>query len=111
MVYGVIAQDGYYTMKNTNLDHYVKYKMNDPNLKNITGSKLLSKEEDTNLINGTKIIKLTYDDPNSVYKLALYLLQHNKDNYLMYYRADKTNLFDKYLPEFEQMIKTIKWIE
>ena len=38
MVYGVIAQDGYYTMKNTNLDHYVKYKMNDPNLKNITGS-------------------------------------------------------------------------
>ena len=38
MVYGVIAQDGYYTMKNTKLDHYVKYKMNDPNLKNITGS-------------------------------------------------------------------------
>jgi hypothetical protein len=30
----------------------------------------------------------------------------------MYYRADKTtNLFDKYLPEFELMIKTIKWIE
>ena len=111
MVYGLIAQDGYYTMKNTNLDHYVKYKMNDPNLKNITGSNLLSKEEDVNLINGTKVIKLTYDDPNSVYKLALYLFQHNKDNYVMYYKADKNNLFDKYLPEFEQMIKTIKWIE
>ena len=111
-VYGLIAQDGYYTMKNTNLDQYVKDKMNDPNLKNINGSKLLSKEEDTNnLINGTKIIKLTYDDPNSVYKLALYLLQYNKDNYVMVYRADKTtNLFDKYLPEFEKMIKTIKWI-
>ena len=113
MVYGMIAQDGYYTMKNTNLDQYVKYKMNDPNLKYINGSKLLSKEEDTNnLINETKVIKLTYDDPNSMSKLALYLFQHNKDNYVTYYRADKTpNLFDKYLPEFEQMIKTIKWIE
>jgi hypothetical protein len=35
-------------------------------------------------------------------------MQHNKDSYVAYYRADKTNLFDKYLPEFEQMIKTIK---
>ena len=39
-------------------------------------------------------------------------MQHDKDNYVAYYRADNTNnnLFDKYLPEFEQMIKTIKWI-
>ena len=87
MVYGLIAQDGYYKMKNTNLDHYVKYKMNDPNLNNITESKLVSKEEDTNLINGTKVIKLTYDDP-SVYKLVLYLMQHDKDNYVAYYKAD-----------------------
>ena len=109
LVYGVIAQDGYYTLKNAKLDHYVKYKMNNPNLVHINGSKLLSKE-DTNLINGTKILKLIYDDPNSVYKIALYFIQHNRDSYVAYYRADKTNLFDEYLPEFEQMIKTIKWI-
>ena len=110
MVYGLIAQDGFYTMKNSKLDHYIKYKMDNPNLNNITGSKLLSKEDFD--INGTKAIKLTYDNTDSIYKLALYLMQHNKENYLAYYRADKTNnLFDKYLPEFEQMIKTIKWIE
>ena len=109
-VYGVIAQDGYYTKKNTNLDQYVKYKMNKPDLVNITDSKLLSKEDFD--INGTKAIKLTYDNTDSMYKLALYLMQHNKENYLAYYRADKTtNLFDEYIPDFEQMIKTIKWVE
>ena len=111
MVYGVIAQDGYYTLKNAKLSHYVKYKMDNPNLENINGSKLLSKQDVTNLVHGTKIVKLIYDDPNSMYKLVLYLMQHNKDNYVAYYRADKINLFDKYLPEFEQMIKTIKWID
>ena len=35
MVYGMIATDPYYTMKNTGLDQYVKFKMNDPNLKYI----------------------------------------------------------------------------
>ena len=108
-VYGLIAQDGYYQMKNTKLDQYVKYKMNNPGLVNINGSKLLSKEDFD--INGTKAIKLTYDDPDSEYKLILYLMQHNKENFVAYYRADEVNLFDKYLPEFEQIIKTIKWIE
>ena len=109
-VSGMIAQDGYYTMKNTKLDQYVKYKMNKPDLVNITDSKLLSKEDFD--INGTKAIKLTYDNTDSMYKLALYLMQHNKENYLAYYRADKTtNLFDKYIPEFEQMIRSIKWVE
>jgi hypothetical protein len=32
LVYRVIAQDGYYTLKNAKLDHYVKYKTNNPNL-------------------------------------------------------------------------------
>ena len=81
-----------------------------PNLMNVNDSKLLSKW-DTTLVNGTKTVKLIFDDPNSVYKIALYLMQHNKDSYLAYHRADKTNLFDKYLPEFEQMIKTMKWID
>ena len=62
--------------------------------------------------NGTKAIKLTYDDdPNSKYKLALYLTQYNKENHLVYYRAITSDLFDKYLPEFEQIIKSIKWVE
>ncbi len=108
MVYGMIAQDGYYNVKNAGLEHYVNYKRVIPDLKYIEESKLLSTEEIN--INGTKTIKLTYYDPKSMYKIALYLLQHNKDNYVIYYRAD-TDLFNEYLPEFEQMIKTIKWIE
>jgi hypothetical protein len=70
----------------------------------------LSKENVT-IINGTKkAIKLTYDNPENQLKLVLYLLNHNKENYLMFFWA-KNNLFDKYLHEFDRMINTVKWVD
>ena len=107
-VYGMMAHDGYYTMKNTKLEHYVNFKKNQPNLKGIEESKLLSQQDFD--INGTKAVKLTYDNSNTQHKYVLYLTQHDKDKYVMYYYG-KYDLFDKYLPEFEKMIKTIKWLE
>jgi hypothetical protein len=109
IVYGMIAQDAYYTAKNAGLNHYVKSKMNDPMLKYIKESKLLSRENIT-VMNGTEAIKLSYDNPGNQLNLVLYLLNHNKENYLMFFWS-KINLFDKYLPEFEEILKTIKWIE
>jgi hypothetical protein len=78
-------------------------------LKGIGESKLLLEQQDFD-INGTKTVKLTYDNPDTQYKYALYLTGHEKDKYVGYYYA-KYDLFDKYLPDFERMLKTIKWIE
>ena len=53
---------------------------------------------------------MTYDNPDIQYKYVLYLTGHNKDKYVGYYYA-KYELFDKYLSESEEMVKTIKWVE
>jgi hypothetical protein len=81
----------------------------EPTLKYIKESKLLSKENIT-VMNGTEAVKLTYDNDSNQLKLVLYLFNYNKENYLMFFWS-KINLFDEYLPEFEEMLKTIKWIE
>ncbi|HJT84423.1 MAG TPA: hypothetical protein VJ697_08065 [Nitrososphaeraceae archaeon] len=108
-VYGMVAHDGYYTYKNTKLEHYVNYKKNDPNLKGISDSKLVSQQDfDINGTNNTT--KLTYDNPDTQHKYVLYLTGHDKEKYVGYYSA-KYDLFDKYLTQFEQMLQTIKWIE
>jgi hypothetical protein len=54
-------------------------------------------------------VKITYHNSDTQYKYALYLTSHDKDKYVGYYYA-KYDLFDKYLPEFEQMLQTIKWV-
>jgi hypothetical protein len=107
-VYGMFAHDGYYTYKNTKLEHYVDYKKNEPNLKGISESKLVSQQDFD--INGTKTTKLTYDNPDTKHKYVLYLTEHDKEKYVGYYSA-KYDFFDKYLPQFEQMLNTIRWIE
>jgi hypothetical protein len=107
-VYGMVAHDGYYTYKNTKLEHYVNYKKNDPNLKGISESKLISQQNfDINGTNNTT--KLTYDNPDTQHKYVIYLTGHDKEKYVGYYSA-KYDLFDKYLPQFEQMLQTIRWI-
>jgi hypothetical protein len=45
-VYGMFAHDGHYTYKNTKLEHYINYKKNEPHLKGIEESKLLSEQQD-----------------------------------------------------------------
>jgi len=112
IVYGMIAQDEHYTVKNAGFNHYVNYKMNDPTLKYVKDSKLLSKENNVTIIpDVTQAVKLTYDNTaDNQLKLVLYLFNHNKENYLAFFWS-KINLFDKYFPEFQEMIKTIKWID
>lgn len=84
IVYGMIAQDEYYILKNAGFNHYVKYKMNDPVLKYIKQSTLLSKEI-TTLPNVTEGVKLTYDNADNELKLVLYLFNHDKENYLAFF--------------------------
>jgi hypothetical protein len=50
------------------------------------------------------------DNPENQLKLVLYLLNHDKENYQMFFWS-KNNLFDKYFPEFDRMINTIKWVD
>ena len=77
-------------------------------LKSIEESKLLSEENIA--IKGTKAIKLTYDNSNNTLKLSLYLRRYNKENYLVFFLS-KIDYFDIYIPEFEQIRKTMKWVE
>ena len=110
MVYGMLAKDGKFMAKNVPFEQYVKFKMNDTELKYLDESKLLSKENVT-IINGTeKAVKLIYDNPENQLKLVLYLLNHNNENYLMFFWS-KNNLFNKYFPEFDRMINTVKWVD
>ena len=110
MVYGLITQDGHYAAKNVKLDQYVKDKVNDTELKYLNESKLLSRDNATIINATTNAVKLTYDNPDNKLKLVLYLLNHNKENYLMFFWA-KNNLFNKYSPEFDRMINTVKWLD
>jgi len=113
MVNVVIAQDGHYTMKNAGLNHYVKYKMNDPKLVYLENSTLLSKEN-TTILNGTEAVKLTYVNNtasiDNQHKSVLYLFNHNKESYFAFFWS-KINLFDEYLPEFQQILESIKWAD
>lgn len=116
-VYALIAQDEHFTMKNAQLKHYVNQKMINPNLKYIDHHRLLETEDiDMNMysLNSTnKVVKLTYDynwgDPSPDKRLiiVLYLMEYENKFYSMVY-STKPYLFDRYLADFEDMIKTFK---
>jgi len=104
-VLSAFRQDTTYDLKNSPLETYVKYRIdggsNDWNV--------------TSTYNGTidkeKAVKLTKDGigDQTNQKMAEYLVLHDKDPYLLTYSADKKH-FDKYLPEFETMVRSFKFV-
>jgi hypothetical protein len=92
-----------YPIYNAPFDVYVKYELDEQN-----AMKVMSKENVT--IDGEPAVKIYADgiDSLSGIKIVEYLVMHEKEPYVMSYVANVKD-YEKYLPQFEQMVKTFKF--
>lgn len=97
-------QDAYYGVKNTPLDIYVKYKLAEQNaMKVITQKDIILANETSIQIYAEGIGKF------EGFKFLEYFAFHNKDPYVIAYYASN-HVYEKYLPDFEKMVSSFKWI-
>jgi hypothetical protein len=101
----VFAKASDYSVKNAPLDLYVKYRMNeDDSLNLISHEDTIVGKEKAVRIDGSK------NDTSGNIKLLEYLLLHNNEPYVIRYIAG-VNEFERYLPEFELMVKSFTFRE
>ena len=101
----VFAKASDYSVKNAPLDLYVKYRMNeDDSLNLISRQDTIVGKETAVRIDGSK------NDTSGNIKLLEYLLLHNNEPYVLRYVAG-VNEFERYLPEFELMVKSFTFRE
>lgn len=104
-VLSVFRQDTTYDVKNAPLNAYVKNRIDD------LGSEYNISSTFNGTIGNEKAVKLTKigigEKIND--RVVEYLMLHNKEPYIITYSAD-TNHFDKYLPEFEQLVRSFKFV-
>jgi hypothetical protein len=96
-------QDSSYAIKNAPFDVYVRDKIEQQD-----GMKVTSKENGT--IDGQAAVRILGDGINSFsgIKFVQYFVTHDNKPYLLAYMANVKD-YEKYLPQFEQMIKTFKF--
>jgi len=93
-----------FPLKNSPLETYVKYQTDSfRDSWNVTSL-------DNGTISGQKAVKVSYNGINDLanQKRVEYLILNGEDAYSLYYVANVKD-FDKYLPEFEQMVKSFKF--
>jgi hypothetical protein len=96
----VFAEDSDYTVKNAPPDLYVKFRMNKDDSLNITSRQdtMVGKEK------AVRIEGIKNDTSGNIRQLE-YLIFHKKEPYIIRYIASM-NDFEKYLPDFELMVKS-----
>ena len=103
-VIAVFAQDTDYRIKNAPLESYVKYQIDNFGILNIT-----SQEYTT--VGNEKAIRLDANElanfGNNT-KGALYVVMHDEQPYAISFIGNEKN-YEKYLPEFEQMVKSLRF--
>jgi hypothetical protein len=101
----VFAKASDYSVKNAPLDLYVKYRMNEDDTLNLISRQdtIVGKEKAVR-IDGSK------NDTSENIKLLEYLLLHKNEPYVIRYIAG-VNEFERYLPEFELMLKSFTFRE
>jgi len=99
----VFAEDSDYTVKNAPPDLYVKFRMNKDDSLNVTSRQdtMVGKEKAVR-IEGSK------NDTSGSIRLLEYLIFHNNEPYIIRYIASM-NDFERYLPDFELMVKSFKF--
>ena len=104
--YSTFRQDTDYSNKNSTLEAYVKHRINSP----IRGVNLTS-QQDT-IVGNEKAVRVEGNGINKLMNLKYiaYLVLHDKDPYYLEYIANVKD-FQKYLPHFEQMVKTFKFVK
>ena len=104
--YSTFRQDTDYSNKNSTLEAYVKHRIN-----SLVRGVNLTSQQDTIVVNekavriegnGIKILKNL--------KYVAFLVLHDKDPYYLEYIANVKD-FQKYLSQFEQMVKTLKFVK
>jgi len=102
--YAIFFQDTDYP-KNAPLESYVKYRINNYGIQNITSQQYTT-------VGNEKSVRI-YANESAWYggaKIALYLVMHDKEPYVVLYVANAKN-YEKYLPEFEQMVKSFRFAD
>lgn len=99
------TKDRNFPIKNAGFDVYVKYKINIQDGMNVTSKENVTLEDEAALkIRGDGIKSF------SGIKFAEYMLMYNEQPYLIGYMANVKN-FEKYLPEFEKIVKTFRFVD
>jgi hypothetical protein len=101
---GEISQDTNYNLKNAPLDAYVKYRIAQQ------GDNWNVTSMDNGTIGKQKAVKISANGTNESANLRKveYLVLHDKDAYSLLYAANVKD-YDKYLPDFEQMVKSFRF--
>lgn len=102
--YSIISLDTDYPYRNVPLETYTQYNIN------LSKVKIFSKENTT--IDGEPAVKIHRTARNNLTNLEVtdYYIVHNSKPYFLQYAAN-VNDFQKYLPQFEQMVKTFKFVK
>ena len=98
-------QERNFPIKNAGLDVYVKYMIDRQDGMNVT-----SKENVT--LDNEVAVEIQGDGLKSFsgIKFVQYMLMHNEQPYFLAYMANVKD-FEKYLPEFEQIVKSLKFVD
>ena len=104
--YSTLRLDLDYPRQNSTLEDYAKYRINSI----IPGINLTSQQNTT--VGNEKAVRIDGIGLNKLKNLnyVAYLVLHDKVPYYLEYIAN-TKDFQKYLPQFEQMIKTFKFVK
>jgi len=94
-----------YGIKNAPFELYVKYKIDRQTEMNVTSRQNVT-------IHGEPAVKIHGDGIKTFngIKFVEYILMHDKEPYYIGYMANVKD-FEKYLPQFEQMVKTFKFVD
>ena len=101
----VFAKASDYSVKNAPLDLYVKYRMNEDDSINVIS------HQDT-IVGKEKAVKIeaSQNDTSGNIRLLEYLLLHKNEPYVLRFITGP-NDFERYLPEFELMVKSFTFRE
>jgi len=93
-----------YPIKNAPLESYVKYVIDNYGIQNIASQQYTT-------VGNEKAVRISAND-SAVYgksNVVLYVVTDDKQPYEINYLANPKN-FEKYLPEFEQMVKSFRFV-
>jgi hypothetical protein len=101
-VAATFKQDINFAVKNLPVDIYSKNKMDKFIEMNLTN-------QQNSIINGEKAVRISAEENGnkSDFNYLYYFAVHDSEPYLFVFGGDKNN-FQKYLPKFEQIVKSIK---
>jgi hypothetical protein len=103
--YSIISVDSEYPYRNVPLEIHTRYSLQDLNLSKV---KIFSKENTT--IGGEAAVKINRSGRNNLTNIEVveYYVVHDSKPYFLTYAANVKD-FQRFLPQFEQMVKTFKF--